>query len=476
MRTRSSSRRTPRSSVSKQIREETKTPREVRSRKSVAKSTTRDKAGQSRNSSRDVVAALPLKEAKVHQKSITGSENQTNANQSIVIVSEEAGTSLRSGTKCSRTKRKKVKAQENESTEHVGDPFRESRKIGAKKMRNSSRNSLKPSSSKRSKTCDETIEIIRDPYELSDDEGEVPSLHSAADRTASSTVAITSPSTRVDTNRKFFITRTEGTTRRPVFKSLEIMQNKLNIKTKHLSKSTTPKPRRQPMTADERARIAATTIWLPIPSQKPQNQEPPSQFKSPLPPVAPPPRQTPRTDSLPPIEESDDFSGCGADDMILTGKPSVQMTNLTDLASPNVSTLPAGPCSTPLNKLIGKAPVKNIDVGGGEGEKVEPLSDLSNIRASTSNPPTPVVSGTKSPSEIRRISFAQPLSPIPKRSSGSRGSSGRSAAELKMQRKNRSQEEEASGHRCPGSSSYEEWLEEFNSQLKPYEDFELTID
>lgn len=69
----------------------------------------------------------------------------------------------------------------------------------------------------------------------------------------------------------------------------------------------------------------------------------------------------------------------------------------------------------------GKALIENISGGGGEGEKAKPFSDVSNTLASTSNPPTPMPSGSKNMQKDRRISFAQPLSPIPKRNSGSQG-------------------------------------------------------
>lgn len=123
--------------------------------------------------------------------------------------------------------------------------------------------------------------------------------------------------------------------------------------------------RPQPLTDDERARIAATTIWLPIPNQqKPQaNQEnapslpSTSHAQSKQQPTSSALHQT-LTTSLPPIEENDDFSECGGGlggDKILTGNLSIQMSNPTpSLTSPSVSKAPvSGPCSTPVNKLTG---------------------------------------------------------------------------------------------------------------------------
>ncbi|KAM3173850.1 hypothetical protein ACTXT7_011743 [Hymenolepis weldensis] len=453
-----------------------------------------------------------------------------------------------------------------------------------KRTQLSSKSTPKHSNSKRRKITEEPVEIEHDPYELSGDENGSPiPFPTTSDTTIPSVKPVIARATE-DKKRKFFITRTLEVSKRPNFCSLELVQRKSKTTTKRVSKLMPSRSRPQPLTDDERARIAATTIWLPIPNQQifQANQEnvpslpSTSQTQSKQQPISSAIHQT-LTTSLPPIEENDNFSECGGGlggDKILTGNLSIQMSNPTpSLTSPSVSKAPvSGPCSTPVNKLtgkidslaihsrhnpdltsvvgyiphlmcinpwsvladehpmakslpclvdrlplrpellitsavsvslIGKPRIKTIGYGGG----VQPLADVSNVLVSSVKRRTTAEIEIKDQQEARRISFAQPLSPIPKRNSSSRGSSEQSGSGLKISRRNRSQDEDQSIvglltrplelmlwfsrptsmpdtkfdvftvlARITVHINYEEWLKEFNSHLKPYEDFNLTID
>ncbi|VUZ51672.1 unnamed protein product, partial [Hymenolepis diminuta] len=295
-----------------------------------------------------------------------------------------------------------------------------------KRTRLSSKGTPKHSHSKRRKITEESVEIEHDPYELSGDENDSPiPFPTTSDTTVPSVKPVISRTTEVK-KRKFFITRTLEVSKRPNFCSLELVQRKSKIPTKRVSKLVPSRSRPQPLTDDERARIAATTIWLPIPNQ--QKSQPNQENAPSLPstsytqsiqqPTSSILHQT-LTTSLPPIEENDDFSECGlGGDKILTEDLSIQMSNPTpSLTSPSVSKAPvSGPCSTPVNKLTGKPRIKTTGYGGG----LQPLADVSNVLVSSVKRRTTAEIEVKDQQEARRISFAQPLSPIPKRNSSSR--------------------------------------------------------
>ncbi|VDN98643.1 unnamed protein product [Rodentolepis nana] len=292
----------------------------------------------------------------------------------------------------------------------------------------------KHSCSKRRKITQKSIELERDPYELSGDENSSPIPFPTTTEIAVPSAKPVISKTTGDKKRKFFITRTPEIPRQPNMSSLESKQRKHKtvlflMQTKRVPKLMSSRTRSQPLTDDERARIAATTIWLPLPNQPPSSQQPKSA----------------------PIEENNDVIECaggsGDDDWIGTEKPTT-----------------ADPCSTPLRKLSEKPLIRTSD----NGDYVQPFSDVSNVLVSSVKRRNVAENETTGHQEVRRISFAQPLSPIPKRDSNSRGSSGQSASGLKIPRRHRSQDED--------QSNYEEWLKEFSSQLKPFEDFDLTID
>nr|CDS26108.1 conserved hypothetical protein [Hymenolepis microstoma] len=450
MRTRSSDKRITRSQISlkKEVKRSSLNIRTFQG--PAATGALRKKTNQSLCSVNNSFTKSPLSESKHLRMSVRRSAN-------------------RSGSKLTPSKTKKT---------DLANPL-DSSVVSSKSLKRtclSPNSTPKHSSSKRRKITKDSIELERDPYELSGDENGSPILFpTTADITVPSAKPVICETTGAK-KRKFFITRTPEISKRPNVSSLELRQRKRKTVTKRVPKLMPSRPRSQPLTDDERARIAATTIWLPIPNQqKPQDNQ--ANVPS-LPSTSQPqPLQQPTsstlhqilTTSLPPIEENNDFpefaSGLG-NDGICTGKPSIQISNLTPYrTSPSVSEAPmSGPCSTPLNKLTGKP---RIRTSGNEGF-VQPFSDVSNVLVSSVKRRTIAESEIKDQQEVRRISFAQPLSPIPKRSSNSRGSSGQSASGLKIPRRNRSQDED--------QSNYEEWLKEFSSQLKPYEDFDLTID
>ncbi|KAL5969667.1 hypothetical protein TSMEX_002601 [Taenia solium] len=277
-----------------------------------------------------------------------------------------------------------------------------------------------------------------DPYELSADENDAP--------TAAFCSPSASPAVRasVEKKRKFFPNRRENPTKRTALLGFELLRQKLTAKSRGcrrplLAANRIFSSRAAPMSESERARIAATTIWLPVPNQQcastPNGQRPQ--------------RLQPPLLSLPPPDEKSE---------ILTGNPAVRLSSLSVLDSP-LDSRTVESSNTPLESTA-------VIPREGSTHDALPLADISNI----SPRPQPLSSdrvGDKIHKETRRISFAQRLSPIPKRPSGSRGSSNLSTSGSKVHPHRHSCNEDA--------SNYEEWLEQFNSQLKPYEEFDLTI-
>ncbi|KAL5104527.1 hypothetical protein TcWFU_008609 [Taenia crassiceps] len=301
-----------------------------------------------------------------------------------------------------------------------------------------------------------------------------------ADRNYALTNAFDSPSDSSaviasgEKKRKFFQTPREGSARRTALLGFELLRQKLTSK---------PRGRRRPpsaagrifssraakMSASERARIAAATILLPLP--KLQFASTPQRLQPQLLPL------------LPPDEKSE----------ILTGNPAVRLSSLSVLASPSDSRAVE----------LSNTPLESTAVIPREGSThgALPLADISNISPWPQAPPADQA-GDKIHKEAHRVSFAQPLSPIPKRSSVSQGSSNFSTSASKVPSRLHSRNEDASstdprrspsrgrkmrpslpdglrggrGRELEGLKEYEEWLKQFNSQLKPYEEFELTID
>ncbi|VDM35288.1 unnamed protein product [Hydatigera taeniaeformis] len=283
------------------------------------------------------------------------------------------------------------------------------------------------------------IEKSKDPYELSADENEAPAAAFGSSLASSATTV------SIGKKRKFFSTQRESSSKRTALIGFELLRQKLAVKSggrrralsaaNRISSSRAP-----PMSESERARIAATTIWLPIPNRQyastPNRQHPHRLQPSPLPLPSPDRRSE-----------------------ILTGNPAVRLSSLSALASPLDSRTVQADI----------APLESTAVMPREGSTHDalPLADISNIA-----PRPPSLSfdrvGDRAYGETRRISFAQPLSPMPKRSSGSRaGSSNLSTSGSKGPSRHSHNED---------ASNYEEWLEKFNFQLKPYEDFDLTVD
>ncbi|EUB60696.1 hypothetical protein EGR_04529 [Echinococcus granulosus] len=314
--------------------------------------------------------------------------------------------------------------------------------------------SLSASKAKRRKAGKTRDERSEDPYELSEDENEAPAAIFGSP--SAPCAAISS----IDKKRKFFPTRREGSTNRAALSGFDILRRKLTAKSRSYRRPAsaadqTSSSRAAPMSESERARIAATTIWLPLPNQQcastPDRQHPQ--------------RMQPQILSLPPPDERSE---------ILTGNPAVRLSSLSVLASP-LDSRTVKPNNTPLESTA-------VMPHEGSAHDAPPLADISNI---SPRPPLSAYQvGDKIHSEARRISFAQPLSPIPKRSSGSRGRKfelehavtiGVDTVEAFVIR--RCLRLATTG--CTTSlvdANYEQWLEEFNSQLKPYEEFDLTID
>ena len=209
------------------------------------------------------------------------------------------------------------------------------------------------------KVLKKAIHSSSDPYQLSEDELEPPM------------VSFVKPSDSVATGsvvkkRKFFTTQGEGLARRSALSSFELLHKKLSVKVRlyrvafwlgccnlalllcvwqsrsgcrsrvNLSKAPKSASRGTPMSEEERARIAATTIWLPIPRRDRQHEQ--------LFATTSTPSRPQRLETL--GEEEAEVSG------ILTGNPAVRPLILS--ASPNISR--TGNASTaPLESTAGES-------------------------------------------------------------------------------------------------------------------------
>ncbi|BHF66219.1 hypothetical protein SprV_0200923500 [Sparganum proliferum] len=279
-----------------------------------------------------------------------------------------------------------------------------------------------------------------DPYEISEDENCPPT-----------TMAAPKPRPK----RKFFSKGRAERLKQSTFSAFNFFRGKFRVEAR--------KPLRNlpaaPLTLrEEHQRIAATTIWLPVPDTSRR-----------------PPANTTAGSARGGVLYSTPVSGAtaaGGPFAMLSSKPMVALRG-TDVHAASLLASPILPSKPSLSEPVVVVTATTADMvcntwsqreealpspmplvpSPPQSPTLPPCPEGAVVRASPPSAPRPSHSAEKSLSTKSRSQRSSMHSPTP-RSTSSRGHS--------------SHEEDV--------SNYKEWLDVFNAQLEPYEDFNLTID